>query len=265
MTQFEQVLEYADRMHKRQGRKKIDVRNAFFDLHQRQSGDGYESDVPPATQLLRNRSKAGLDRKLHLTYLWMGGSSHEDQEGQKHRVRFTDSDIATLMGLNKPDSLGKRVIADSRTRLERLGLLSVERPKGKAVTVTLLNESGNGKKYSRPGDKEYGIDPYTQLPRQFWTNGWHYALTGKSVAALLAITNLSSLSGGGVFRTPKDRAERHGFSDDVWYEGTKELLEHGLITKRKTLVKRPFDTEHRHYRDTYTLNQDQLMLEQPRV
>jgi len=264
MSHLEEVLAAAKDMDKKAKRELVQVRNAFFDLQQRKSDDSHDGDVPPATQLLRHRSKAGLDLKLELTYLWIGGSSNPDpRTGEVHTIHSDDTSMAELMGLNKPESLGKRVIADSRRRLERVGLISVERNKGKEVVVTLLNESGNGKEYSRPGDKERGIAAHTKLPREFWTNGWHWVLDGKAVAALLVIRHLSELQGGGVWRSPNERLARHGFSDDVWYEGLRQLLEHDLLDKEKVLVKKRFEPASRHYRDTFTLKVDRMLSSPP--
>jgi hypothetical protein len=88
-------------------------------------------------------------------------------------------------------------------------------------------------------------------------------LDGKAVAALLVILHLSEMKGGGVWRSPNERTERHGFSDDVWYEGTQQLLELGLVTKKKIPVKKRFEPASRHYRDTYTLELDCMLSSLP--
>ena len=266
MLDLEEIVSWAEDMDTKLKRKFVQVRNAFFDVDQRESDDSYDSDVPPVTQLLRNRSKGGLDLKLELTYLWIGGSSNADpRTGRTHTIYIDDTDMAHLVGLDKPTSQGKRVIAASRSRLERLGLISVERTKGKPVTVALLNESGNGEDYSRPGAPGAMQGRYTNIPKEFWTNGWHSALDGKALASLLVIRHLSELRGGGVWRSPNERLGRHGFSDDVWYEGTRQLLEHGLVTKQKVPVKKRFEPASRHFRDTYTLNSDHMLSRQPQI
>ena len=264
MPDTELISSIAKTMHGRLKQKSVQVRNAFFDVNQRDPDDSHDCDVPPVTQLLQNRSKNGLDLKLELTYLWIGGSAHKDRvTGQAHTIHIDDTDMAHLVGLDKPQSQGKRVIAGSRSRLERLGLISVERPKGKAVTVTLRNESGNGEPYTRPGAPGAKQGKYTSIPREFWTNLWHLKLDGKALASLLVIRHLSEMQGGGVWRSPKERLDRYGFSDDVWYAGINQLLEEELIAKQKILVKEWFKPAPRHYRDTYTLRADRMLSSRP--
>lgn len=264
MPDIELISSYAKDMDELLKRTVVQVRNAFFDVNQRDLDDSHDCDIPPVTQLLQNRSKNGLDLKLELTYLWIGGSDHQDPvTGIAHTIHIDDTDMAHLIGLEKPESQGKRVVADSRRRLERLGLISVERPKGKAVTVTLLNESGNGEPYTKPGAPGEKQGKYTNIPKEFWTNLWHLKLDGKALAVLLVIRHLSEMQGGGVWRSPNERRDRHGFSDDVWYAGTSQLLEEELIAKQKALVKKRFKPASRHYRDTYFLIADRMLSSRP--
>ena len=87
----------------------------------------------------------------------------------------------TSSQLDKPTSQGKRVIAASRSRLERLGLISVERTKGKPVTVA-AERKWQWEDYSRPGARGPMQGRYTNIPKELWTNGWHSALDGKALA-----------------------------------------------------------------------------------
>ena len=257
---FDQAAEYAARMHRRQNRGTIAVRNAFFDVRERDENHKDQSSVPPITQLLKSRSAQGLDIKLALTYLWMAGGSGEDREtGERHTVQFNDEDIAKLLALPDPSNAGKRRIAKAKVRLEAASLIDVRRRPGKTSVVALLDESGNGEPYVPPGDLEAGgTGKYSNLPRHFWTNLWLMRLNGNALAALLIINQLSTEPRKAVWRTPRERESRHGFSQDTWYDGTDLLHRYGLVSLQRKSVREPFETTARYFRDSFILNPAKL-------
>jgi hypothetical protein len=83
---------------------------------------------------------------------------------------------------------------------------------------------------------------------------------GKALAVLLVIKSLSEMQGGGVWRSPHETRDRNGFSDDVWYVGINQLLEEEVIAKQKNVVKKRFKPASCHYRDTYVLIADRMLL-----
>jgi hypothetical protein len=235
------------------------VRSAFI------YRDKPEDSPPPATVLLGNRAKDGVDIKLALSLLWAAGGSGEDPEepGLLHSTRFVDRDWAELLGLDKPDSAGKRRIAAARQRLADARLIDLERRPGEATRIVLLREDASGAPYSSPGEPLAGgraEGKYHQLKAEFWTNGWMAGLSVRAVITLLTLIHMTNTGKPGdlAFVSPRFRHDHFGFSEETFYNGASELCAFGLVEKRRERVRRPFHPDSNNFRDKYLLDLTKL-------
>ncbi len=244
-------IEYARLLSKRLQKRKTYVRSAFF--HRSDPSD----DAPPATLLLRNRSQDGLQVKLALFYLWSAGSENPDPITEEaHTVNFRDEDVALLFGLPEPAGNGRRRIANARKRLSarECPLIELEAKPGKPPLVRIMREDGSGSAYLPPGAPGGGGD-YYPLPLHFWTNGWHLALSGPAVVALLVLLRMEgTTSQRELWVNPTFRERYLGFSEDTWYRGVTQLWQHGIVKRGHKAIRRPFEDEARRRRFTYQLN-----------
>lgn len=235
------------------------VRSAFI------YRDMPEGSMPPATVLLGNRAKDGVDVKLALSLLWAAGGGGEDPEerGLFHSTRFVDRDWAELLGLDSPGSAGKRRIAAARQRLADAHLIDLERRPGEATRIVLLREDASGAPYSSPGEPlagEKAEGKYHQLKPEFWTNGWMALLSVRAVITLLTLIHMTNTGRPGdlAFVSPKFRQDHFGFSEDTFYNGASELCALGVAEKRRERVRRPFHPDSNNFRDKYLLDLTKL-------
>ncbi|MDP7067126.1 MAG: hypothetical protein QF637_05860 [Acidimicrobiales bacterium] len=251
--------EYASYLAKRQGRRATAVRSAFF----------YRSDKaepePPATDLLRNRSRAGLHLKLALFYLWCAGSESPDpNRGDLHTVRgYSDSDIAKFFGFTDPDTNGKRRIANARLQLRDRGLIGVTTRPGRSPVVRLQREDGSGQHYVPPGSTDGG-GKYYKLPVEFWTNLWHVTLSGPAVVAILVLQHMDQTTNNrDLWVNPTMRTRHFGFSEETWYRGVNELCHYQLATRAPKPIRQKFEDEARRRRFTYQFDINSLRSNKP--
>tara|TARA_B100000315_G_scaffold201461_1_gene193943 strand:+ start:3490 stop:4356 length:867 start_codon:yes stop_codon:yes gene_type:complete len=255
----ETALAYAARLNDKQQRRKTHVRSAFF----------YRSDeaqpLPPATELLKNRSQNGLHLKMALFYLWAGGSEHPHAvSGDVHTVQYNDAHSGAVFGFPEfdingdPDVNGRRRIANARKCLGKLNLVKLEPKKGQAPIVHLLKEDGSGDEYRPPGAAGGG-GKYHSLPTEFWTRGWHLHLSGSAVVAMLVLQHMKkTTSKPPLYVNPTFRQRHFGFSADTWYKGANELVDFGIATRKGKAISEPFEIESRRRRYTYEFDINNL-------
>ncbi len=254
----ETALAYAARLNDKQKRRKTHVRSAFF----------YRSDeaqpLPPATELLKNRSQNGLHLKMALFYLWAGGSEHPHAvSGDVHTVQYNDAHSGAVFGFPEfingdPDVNGRRRIANARKCLGKLNLVKLEPKKGQAPIVHLLKEDGSGDEYRPPGAAGGG-GKYHSLPTEFWTRGWHLHLSGSAVVAMLVLQHMKKTTRKPpLYVNPTFRQRHFGFSADTWYKGANELVDFGIATRKGKALPEPFEIESRRRRYTYEFDINNL-------
>ena len=283
---YQTGLDAAELLARRLRSRRTQIRSAFF---LRASKD---APLPPATELLKNRSHHGLHLKLDLFYLWAAGSESPDpKHGDVHTVRgFYDSDVAELFGFPITDVNGKRRIANARKRLAGLRppgqpsltetpksdegevrLLDIEPREGRTPVIRLLKEDGSGEKYCPPGAPGSG-GKYYKLPVEFWTAGWHLHLSGPAVVALLVLAHQNELAKANkpssphhkeLWVNPTRRETRFGFSEDTWYKGANELVDFGLADRITKVIREPFEDESRRIRHTYLFDLENLRVASP--
>ncbi|MEV1158585.1 hypothetical protein AB0J27_24615 [Micromonospora chokoriensis] len=158
---------------------------------------------------------------------------------------------AELLDLPDPGVNGARRIGDALSWLSDARLLKLDRRPGLPSDITLLNPSGDGRKYA------WNSGRYISLPLDVWTQGWILSLSGTAVALLLV---LLEMQGGRAIHDPPWltglQRKRYGLSDDTWTRAAKELESSQLLTVRRIPQGKEFD--YRRLRNTYWVNLPRL-------
>ena len=198
-----------------------------------------DAPPPPLALMLRGGRGGQVRLKLYLSYLWM-----QTDSTQPVPLAFPSQAWADLLGLSTSTDAGARRINEAQRWLERHGFITVEARPGHANRITVLEESGNGHRYTPPGHaanrlrntNQVTAHLYTQLPRELWTQGYMAMLTGPGLAFLLILLDQQALKMPGLDKlqpmwfSPKVLAERYALSDDTRTKGMNDLRELGLIT-----------------------------------
>lgn len=220
-------------------RKSVPIRKSFV-----RSED--PDELAPLAQLVSGGGGRGgaVAVKLYVALIWKCA-------GAPFTVKRSARQWAQLLGL--PDAAGKgaRRVTNALQVLESLRLIKLDKTRGEASEVTLLDESGDGQDYqipstawSRGGKKR---DLYFQISSKLWTSGEFQSLSGPGLTMLLILlteegykpgSNLpltvASLmsplrSGKDVWFTTENFPARYGISAATRSRGTKELEEAGLL------------------------------------
>ncbi|MFS0852552.1 hypothetical protein [Microbacterium sp. 179-I 3D4 NHS] len=169
--------------------------------------------TPTAARLVQSHE---LRLKLHMTLVMQATSAP-----------FTVPDRPTqslARLLNLPSDSGPRRANDAKRWLRKHELITPGKlPDGKPGLL-LLHPDGSGKTWEGNGNRWVGV-PFT-----LWTNGWILRLSGRAIAALLALLELNggSKHDDGEFMDGH-RKKQYGLSDDTWTRATKELEYYGLL------------------------------------
>ena len=209
------------------------------------------ADRPPLARMLRDgRGRRGgrggaVRLKLYLCLNLLAAHAPHDIRPIPARA------WAEALGLPDPHGRGARRVTDALTWLSEAKMITLQRERGVAPTITLLDPTGNGSRYKRSS-------PYVTVPLGFWREQWITRLSASAVALLIVLLDLqggkkSSLDAP--YLTSGQRA-RHGLSDDTWTRASKELAEHGLLTVNRTPQGRDFD--YRRMRNTYWIDKTKL-------
>jgi hypothetical protein len=208
-------------------------------------------------RMLRGGRGGEVRLKLYLSLLWFGRNT------SALRVAYPAQAWAELLDLANPATAGTRRIQDALRWLESQDFIRLERHRGEATAIHLLDDAGSGEQYDPAGqavnrlrDSIHKIQHYyVQLPSQFWTQGWICILSGAAVGMYLAILHerRSPEDETPVWFSPDIARSRFDLSDDTRSKGLTELSRAGLITtSRRPVGLGPFDDNR--YRNVYTLN-----------
>jgi hypothetical protein len=135
---------------------------------------------------------------------------------------------AAALGLhNQPGT--RALISRSWSWLEAHDLIRSRRV-GQTRSIELLREDGSGGPYVHPAEE---LEPYFQLPHDYWEHGWHRRLTLAAKAALLIALSLQA--GRERFGLPTVRgAAWYGLSTGTLSRGIRELRTAGLLWMSST-------------------------------
>ncbi|EYR65027.1 hypothetical protein N866_18835 [Actinotalea ferrariae CF5-4] len=171
---------------------------------------------PPLADLMQGGGEVRL--KVMLTVLMMATKA-------PHARKVSAKDLAAMLGLRDADGAGARRVSKAMKDLEAKSLARRDRVPGYVPTMTVLDPAGSGKEW----DASKLPRPYITVPISLWRRGWFIALSGRAVALLII---LKELTGG---RTRNGawvdgiRKRQYGLSDDTWTRGTQELKDAGLL------------------------------------
>lgn len=217
-------------------RKSVPIRKSFV-----RSED--PDKLAPLAQLVSGGGGRGgaVAVKLYAALIWKCA-------GAPFTVKRSARQWAELLGLPDAPGKGARRVTNALQVLERLRLIQLDKTRGDASEVTLLDESGEGLEYripssaySRGGQKR---DLYFQLSSRLWTSGDFQSLSGPGLIMLLILlaeegykpgNNLALnwkgplMSGKNVWFTTENFPARYGISAATRSRGTKELEEAGLL------------------------------------
>lgn len=143
-----------------------------------------------------------------------------------YAITQASKDLAEMLGLPKPETAGTRRVNKAFSDLVGLQLVSREMVPGRVPITTVLDPRGSGDSWSDKNLRE----GFITLPIDLWRRGWLIALSGRALALLIILRELThgrKVSSG----TWVDgiRKREYGLSDDTWTKATQELCEAGLL------------------------------------
>lgn len=171
---------------------------------------------------------------------------------EKRREPFEGALWARLLSTEKGTAWTTSDISKAWTDLEGLGLIDRTR-EGRAVRVTPRREDGKSK-WTAPG--QVGKDrkeTYFSLPGAFWTSGLFADLKLPGLAVLLIVAAETS-KGDEVWLSYERAAEWYGLSAASFKNGTRDLEERGLLTRRPETIKAPLSPTGSTTKWWYSLN-----------
>ncbi len=191
------------------------VSTVRFPIAFARGGSGEEG--PPLAQMMRGGQGGETALLVYLLLRMMGTKA-------PHRVTTTAAAIAENLGF--PASLGVRRVNGALKKLEAMKLISVESPPGLTRTFEILNPDGSGEQWS---DRAVG-DRWITLPIALWRRGWLLSLSGRALAILIVLKELTG--GRKDHKASADglRKRAYGFSDETWKRACDELEARGLLT-----------------------------------
>jgi hypothetical protein len=200
-----------------------------------------EKGDPPLAKLLRGGGELRI--KVLLTVLMMATRA-------PHETRVSSSDLASMLNLSNPETAGARRVSKAFSDLEGDGLVRRDRKPG-YVPSTLVLDLSTGE----PDWNDRNLPPgYITLPSDLWRRGWIITLSGRALALLIVLRELTNgrKTAKGTYVDPI-RKRQYGFSDDTWTKATKELRDAGLLDVEESVTS--FRGEPRR-RNLYTLHID---------
>jgi hypothetical protein len=252
-TPSEHALHLAATLSARLKERPLRIRRSFI---RSQSGGR-----PPLANLLRGGQGGEVRLKLLLSLLWTAGGGREGDE--RHQTRpYPARAWAGLLDLDAPEGNGQRRVRDAIQWLKAEGFLdSKPQPRGGPIPLTLLREDGSGETYTDPGrgaarkKAEGGFpreDLFITLLPTFWTDGWIAVLSGRAIAMLLILADVTVRER---WISPRLARERYGISEDTWSKGLAELRDYDVVkVKKEPVGEDAFDF--RRVRNTYHLPRD---------
>ncbi|GAB2462643.1 hypothetical protein [Streptomyces incanus] len=200
------------------------------------------SDGPPAlARILRGGGGRGgaVRLKLYLSLLWLS----RGRDSPVHA--YPAGQLAALIGLPGTATAGARRVQESLKWLESAGFVALDRRRGDATRVHVLDDAGSGLPYkdagalsarkpksSKVSEKERSKHYYVQLKSGFWSNGWVRELSGAAVAMYLTMLHeQGNRVGESVWVSPRIARERYDLSDETRGKGLRELVDAELLTR----------------------------------
>ena len=186
---------------------------------------------PPLAAVLRGGRGGEVRLKLYLSILWIAAKAPYD-------VSFPARAWAELLDLPDAGRHGTRRISDAIDWLSAAQLIAVERGRGRAPKLTLLDDGGRGVAYEPPWAAN---ERYIKLLPGFWTKGWLATLSGTAVAILIILLDQHYLKPNEAFWiSPKRARELYDLSSDTWSKGLAELVGFGLVSVSRIPVDEAF-------------------------
>jgi hypothetical protein len=219
------------------------------------------SERPPLAQLFSGGRGGRVAILLYLAIIWR--CSSEPYSTDKPARAW-----ATLLDLEDPEGRGARRIAEAAKALQAARLVTLTPQPGFPNRITLLEESGEGRKYTLPSTAYstakakgvHGTDlerhTYFKIAPEAWTEGHLQSLSGPAIALLLILLAERGGEGKPVWFSTDAFADRYRISHKSRAEGTKELERRGLLrVGRESLADNPRSTVYdtKRYRNIYHL------------
>lgn len=206
-----------------------------------------KSPMPPLAELMQGGGEVRL--KVLPTTLMAATTP-------PHSTKVSSKDLAAMLSLSEPENAGARRVNKAFNDLVAAGLVRRDRQPGYVPNSTVLDPAGSGKEW----DDRKLAKPYITLPPDLWRRGWFIALSGRALALLIILRELTSGRPRDTAWVDGIRKRQYGLSDDTWTKGTKELREAGVLHIREEVY--PSYGEPRR-RNVYTLHLDRLSLYDP--
>lgn len=203
--------------------------------------------VPPLAMLLQGGGEVRI--KVLLTVLMMATKS-------PHATRVTSKDLAAMLNLPNPEAAGSRRVNKALGDLEKLQLARRERKPGYVPNTQVLYPGGGGEEWN----DRYLPEGYIALPLDLWRRGWLLALSGRALALLIILRELTHGRASKGAWADGIRKRQYGLSEDTWTKASKELVEAGLLDIREDVYSSHGEPRRR---NVYTLHLERLSVVDP--
>lgn len=197
---------------------------------------------PPLAELMQGGGEMRL--KVFLTTLMMATKA-------PHSRKVASKDMAAMLNLRDVERAGARRASKAFADLESRSLVRIDRKPGYVPTTTILDPTGTGKEW----DALKLEDVYITLPIALWRRGWFIALSGRAVALLIILRELTQSRATKEAWVDGIRKRQYGLSDDTWTRGTRELREAGLLEVREDVYSSQGEPRRR---NVYRLHMERL-------
>jgi len=201
-----------------------------------------QNPSPPLAALMQGGGEMRL--KVLLATLMMATKA-------PHSRKVSSKDLAAMLNLRDPEAAGARRVNKAFKDLEGSALARRDREPGYVPTVTVLDPAGTGKEWDAL--KLQGT--YITLPIELWRRGWFIALSGRALAILIILKELTHGRARNGAWVDGIRKRQYGLSDDTWTRGCQELKEAGLLTVDEQVYSAYGEPRRR---NVYTLHLDRL-------
>jgi len=235
-TEAVKRLEKAVRKSKRSSSVRLPVEFA------RAAGD----DDPPLARMMRGGQGGESRLRVYLLVRMMATAA-------PHHLSITATDAAACLDFPDPPTVGARRVNAAFKALasDDLRLIAIKAPPGRTRTLEILNPDGSGLAW----DDTKLRAPYITLPITLWRKGWLLALSGRAVAILIVLKELTAGRKSDGAWVDGIRKRQYGFSDDTWTRASKELKDRGLLTVERHTYQSQGEPRQR---NLYQLNLDVL-------
>lgn len=179
-----------------------------------------KAPTPPLAELMRGGGEVRL--KVFLTTLMMATKA-------PHSRKVASKEMAAMLNLRDVERAGARRASKAFADLEGRSLVRIDRKPGYVPTTTVLDPAGTGKEWDALKLK----GAYITLPIALWRRGWFIALSGRALALLIILRELTQSRAATGAWVDGIRKRQYGLSDDTWTRGTQELRDAGLLEVRE--------------------------------